>query len=172
MIRQSLRTTSKKVSELALKNIEVQIAKEELDLSGIKKIMFIDFSARFLKWYGVQNSKRSHEDYDNLFNSTIIPHFKDYYLSDINTEMIEDYKIQRSQAIKPATVNKELTALKHLFNKAIRWGYIKKNPVACDERLPMTEKKIKFLSLKEIDLVLERSPAYLRPRIYYCCFDS
>ncbi|HEX9972497.1 MAG TPA: hypothetical protein VGD14_10555 [bacterium] len=82
-IRQSLRTTSKKVSELTLKNIEVQIAKEELDLSGIKKIMFIDFSARFLKWYGVQNSKRSHEDYDNLFNSTIIPHFKDYYLSDI-----------------------------------------------------------------------------------------
>jgi len=107
-IRQSLRTTSKRIAELVLKNIEVQIAKEELDLTGIKKIMFIDFSARFLKWYGVQNSKRSHEDYDNLFNSTIIPHFKDYHMSDINTEMIENYKIQRSQVIKPATVNIDL----------------------------------------------------------------
>jgi hypothetical protein len=48
-IRQSLKTTSKKVSELALKNIEVQFVKEELDLSGIKKILFIDFSIRFLK---------------------------------------------------------------------------------------------------------------------------
>ena len=44
-------------------------------------------------------------------------------------------------------------------------GIIKKNPVAGVERLPITEKKIRFLSLKEIDLVLERSPAYLRPII-------
>jgi integrase len=86
-------------------------------------------------------------------------------MSDINTEMIENYKIQRSQVIKPATVNKELTALKHLFNKAVLWGYIKKNPVAGVQRLPVTEKKIRFLSLKEIDLVLEQSPAYLRPII-------
>ena len=161
-IRRSLKTSSKKVAELALKNIDVQIAKEELDLSGIRKILFIDFSARFLKWYRVQNSERSHEDYNNLFNSAINPYFQNCYLSNINTEMIENYKIKRFELIRPATVNKELSALRHLFNKAILWGYIRKNPVVGVRRLSVMERKIRFLSLKEIDLVLRNSPEYLR----------
>ena len=154
-IRRSLKTTSKKVGELALKNNDVQIAKEELNLSGPRKISLLEFSERFLNWYKVQNSKKSYKDYENLFNSTIIPYFKDYYVSDVNTDMIENYKIQRTEKIKPAIVNKELIALKHFFNKAIQWGYLSNNSLSKVKKLKVSQKKFRFLTLKEIDLVLE-----------------
>ena len=160
--RQSLNTKNKKVADLALKNIDVQIAKEELNLAKTRKATFDSFSNKFLKWYEVQNSYRSFKDYENLFGSTIKPHFKDFYLVDINVEMIEEYKIERSEKIKPATVNKELTALRHLFNKAIEWNYLKGNPLERVKRLRLPEKIFRFLSLYEIDLVLLKSPDHVR----------
>jgi integrase len=162
-VRRSLTTMSKKLAVLAQKNLDVQKAKEELNLSTPKKISFEKFCERFLSWYEVQNSKKSFKDYENLFNSTIIPHFKGYSLNKINVEMIEKYKIKRSERIKPATVNKELTALKHIFNKAIQWGYQKENPVTQVKKLKVIEKKFRFLSLDEIDLVLENSPDSIYP---------
>jgi integrase len=118
-----------------------------------------------LNWYKVQNSKRSFKDYENLFNSTIIPYFKDYYLNNISAEMVENYKIKRAKEIKPATVNKELTALRHLFNKAIQWGYLVKNPLSKVKRLRVNQKKFRFLSLEKIDLVLENCSEHIRPII-------
>ena len=153
-VRRSLNTTSKKVAELASKNIDIQIAKEELNLSAPKKISFEKFCEKFLGWYKVQNSKKSYKDYENLFTSTIIPYFKGYSLNKINVELIEKYKINRSGKIKSATVNKELTALKHVFNKAIQWGYQKENPVTQVKKMKVIQRKFRFLSLDEIDLVL------------------
>lgn len=161
--RRSLKTTSKKVAELASKSIDVQIAKEELNLSAPRKVSFAKFCERFLSWYKVQNSKKSYKDYENLFNSTIIPHFKDYYLNDISVEMIEKYKGKRSESIRPASVNKELTALKHVFNKGIEWGYLKQNPLTKVKKLKVSQKKFRFLSIDEIDLVLANCPEFLYP---------
>jgi integrase len=160
--RHSLNTKNKKVADLALKNIDVQIAKEELNLAKPRKATFDSFSNKFLKWYEVQNSYRSFKDYENLFGSTIMPHFKEFHLDDIDVEMIEEYKIERSKKIKPATVNKELTALKHVFNKAIEWSYLKCNPLDSVKRLKLPEKKFRFLSIYEIDLVLLKSPDHVR----------
>ena len=164
-IRRSLKTTSKKVAELAQKNFDVRIAKEELNIAGPRKISFEEFSTRFLNWYKVQNAQKSYKDYWNLFNSTLIPHFKDYYVGDINPEIIENYKIQRAENVKPASVNKELTALKHFFNKAIQWGYGSENPLLKVKKLRVSQKKFRFLTLEEIDLVLKNCATHLRPII-------
>ena len=162
-VRRSLKTTSKKLAELALKDIDIQIAKEELNLSAPRKISFEKFCERFLSWYKIQNSKKSYKDYENLFTATIIPHFQGYYISNINVEMIEKHKIMRSDKIKPATVNKELTAIKHVFNKAIQWGYQKENPVINVKKLRVSQKKYRFLSLDEINLVLTHCTEHIRP---------
>ena len=163
--RRSLKTTSKKVADLAQKSIDVQIAKEELNLSAPRKISFVKFCERFLNWYKVQNSKKSYQDYENLFNSTIIPYFKDYYLNDISVEMIENYKIKRSKEIKSATINKELTAIKHVFNKANEWDYVKENPLAKVKKLKVSQSKIRFLSIEEIDRLLNNCSDHIRPII-------
>ena len=116
--RRSLDTRSKCLADLALKDMEVKIAREELDLSGPKKIGFADFCDRFLRWYQTQNASKSYRDYKNLFHSTILPVFGPYRLTSVTVEMVEGYKIQRSRKVKPASVNKELTALHTGLRKA------------------------------------------------------
>jgi len=164
-MRYSLKTRSKRAAELKLKQIDIQIVREELNVVVPRRVSFSEFSSRFLRWYRVQNSEKAFKDYRNLFKSTIKPYFKEYYLNDIGTEIVEEYKIQRAETIKPASVNKELTALRHLFNKAIQWGYLAENPLRHVKKLKVSQRKFRFLSLEEIDLVLKNSPDYLRPII-------
>jgi integrase len=40
------------------------------------------------------------------------------YLANLTTAMVEQYKVQRSQDVSPATVNRELALLKHMLTKA------------------------------------------------------
>ena len=161
--RKSLGTRSKQVAELVLKDIDVKIAKEKYDLAAPEKIRFDDFAFKFLEWYKVQNSRKSFEDYWNLFNSTIIPCFSKIMLTDITVEMIEAYKVERVKKIAPGTVNKELVALRHLFNKAILWGYLHKNSAKKVDKLRIKEKKFRFLTLEEIETFLDASPPYAKP---------
>ena len=116
--RKSLGTQSKQVAALALKDIDVKVAREKLDLGPSEKKGFDDFAQKFLEWYQMQNSPKSYYDYRNLFTSTIIPYFGDTKLTDITVEMIEQYKAKRAHRISASTVNKELIALRHVFNKA------------------------------------------------------
>jgi hypothetical protein len=46
----------------------------------------------------------------------------DDYLSKLTTAAIEKNKVQRSQAVKPATFNRELALVKHMLTKAVEWG--------------------------------------------------
>ncbi len=161
--RESLNTSSKRVAELALSDIDVKIAKETLGLASHRKIAFEDFSERFLQWYETQNSERSFQDYRNLFDATIIPYFKGRQLHEINAEAVEQYKTARAERISPATINKELTALRHVFNKAVQWSYLPSSPMKDVERLKVSQKKVRFLTVEEIDLILAAAMPSIRP---------
>jgi integrase len=160
--RKSLGTASKQVAQLALKDMDVKIARERFDLGPTTKLRFDEFGQKFLEWYQVQNSAKSYRDYISLFSSTIIPYFAAIQLTDISIEMVEKYKIERSKSVSPSTVNKELIAIKHVLNKAILWGYLTNNPAKDVGKLRVKEKKFRFLSLEEIELVLNASPDYAR----------
>ncbi len=161
--RKSLRTRSKQVAELALKDIDVKIAREKFDLGPPEEIRFDDFASKFLEWYEIQNSVRSYGDYRNLFNSTIIPHFGKYKLTDMTVEIIEDYKRKRVACVSASTVNKELVALRHVMNKAILWGYLQRNPAKEVDKLRVKQRKFRFLTLEEIKKVLSVCPSYAKP---------
>ena len=83
----------------------------------------------------------------------LVPFFGNLPLSKISSFDIERYKKQRLQEIaipggmkqkpkdeaklkttSPGTVNRELAALSHLFNKAIEWSWIDRRPAAAMPR--------------------------------------
>ena len=153
--RKSLATASKQIAELALKDTDVKIARERSDFAQSKEISFRDFSKKFLEWYEVQNAEKSFQDYRNLFFSTIVPFFDQINLTDITVEMIEKYKSVRIKRIAPSTLNKELIALRHVFNKAKLWGYMNQNPAMEVKKLRVKQKSFRFLTLEEIDVLME-----------------
>jgi integrase len=69
----------------------------------------------------------------------------------------------------PSTINREMTVLKHVLTRAVRWEYLSLNPLAGMKPLQEPSDRTRFLSLEEIDALLnacEKSDSdYLKPFI-------
>lgn len=89
-------------------------------------------------------------------------------LDDIGPLRVEAYQDARIRKVCPATVNRELALLKHMFNLAERWQvYPGKNPVRLVPFL--REDNLQFQTLSEDDelKLLSSSPPYLRELILF-----
>ena len=58
--------------------------------------------------------------------------------------MIEDYKAKRLEYVGPATVNRELACLKHMYTKAIEWGYVRTNPAKIVRKLKEPPGRLRY----------------------------
>ena len=65
---------------------------------------------------------------------------------------------------KDATINREMICLQHLFSKAIEWDMIEEDPFRKGRRFQVNEnnKRLRFLSEKEIDKLLAACPKPLK----------
>jgi integrase len=89
--------------------------------------------------------------------------FGDMPLPDITALPIERYKLARLQAVRPATVNRELAGLKRLFNLAEQWGlYRGRNPVKGVRFLDEDNLKARTLSEGEERALLSCCSPYLQ----------
>ena len=76
---------------------------------------------------------------------------------------IEEYINFRKQlAKKHGTINREIGAIKTMFNRATEWGYLSINPAKNIKKLPDTTKKLpRFLTTYEIKAVLSECSPWL-----------
>lgn len=89
-------------------------------------------------------------------------------LRDITAATVEDYQLERVKQVSPATSNREMALLKHMFNKADQWGQHQgKNPVRFVKFLPEDNQRFETLSeAQEAELLLASAP-YLRELIVF-----
>ena len=124
------------------------------------KIRFRDFAKEYDNW-----CKANNKGYER--KKQIIKHlvevFGDKYLNEITTWEIEKYKLDRKKSgLKPASVNRPVACLKHMFTKAIEWGFLKENPAKPVKLFKENNKRLRFLSEDEINRLLSVCDGYLR----------
>ena len=176
--------TSKKLAELALKDAEVNIAKEQLGFSRAK-VPLEEFLHRFLEYSKATHRKNTTDRY-----RAVVDHFRAFlpsmpqvkHVSDVTTEVIDRYKVSRrlengnrgqdadarpARQAKARPVTFELDTLRLILNVAIKWGYIDKNPTKEVTKLKEDESKTpRYLSIEECKRFLDACPPKLYP-IYY-----
>jgi len=81
-------------------------------------------------------------------------YFKGRYVSDITTWAIEKWKRDRAREVVPATVNRELTILKHMLKMALKWDLSSTNPAASVAPFPVQEGRLRYLAEDEIPSLL------------------
>ena len=87
-------------------------------------------------------------------------------LSDINTKDIEDFKLSRLKEVSPATVNRSLSVLRHLFNLAKKWKkFFGDNPVSIAGMLQENNQIERIITLGEEKRLIASSISHLRPII-------
>ena len=153
---------SKRTAETVLKKIEVEIAEGRyLNLKQNGQIKFVDFLEEFYRLYCVnlKSCPKTHSTYTKQFKEV----FKDKYLDEIKIVDIERYKAQRSKEVAEATVNRNLSFLRCLFNKAIAWErFSGPNPVSKVKLFKENNTRLRYLEKEEITRLLSNCNGMLK----------
>ncbi len=90
--------------------------------------------------------------------------FGNYKLSEIKSGKIKDYQTKRiNDGVRPATVNRELSCLKHLFNEAKRSNkFFGDNPVSSIKFLDENNEKTRVLSIEEENSLIQNCPDHIK----------
>jgi integrase len=88
----------------------------------------------------------------------------------ITKRTVSEYIEARAETVKPATVAKEMSVLKHCLKLAVEWGELNQNPAA-GARLPqLPPGKTRYLTPGELKAALELAPDWLRaPMAFAAC---
>lgn len=161
---------SKSLAELALKDIEVKIAKNELGFlpkdSDLQKLF-----KEFLEYSRTNHSPNTIKRYmaivDNIKGYlSRFPHITK--LSHLDSKIVEDYKSYRSvQQARPMTINIELQIMKSILSLAVKWGYTNVNPAQNVEAIRIIRTtEARFLTKEEAKKFLECSSDWQYPIFY------
>jgi integrase len=93
-------------------------------------------------------------------------------IRDLNAGRVESYQRQRlaepsprhpGKNTKPATVNKEVSCLKTILNRAVRHGKLESNPVEKVKKLPENNVRMRMLSHEEFVRLIDACPPHIQP---------
>jgi integrase len=146
---------SKKLAELALKDIEVKLVKGEfLGITETPDMLFDNLCAQYLEYSKANKTPFSYKR-DLTSARKLLVHFKGRMISTITALDLDKYKNARRQEVKPASVNRELSLIKHMFNKAVAWDNLSSNPLQKVAKFKEPPGRVRYLSDEEMKKLLD-----------------
>jgi integrase len=158
-VRKSLKTSSKRLAEFALHDLELKLAKNDLGLL-VKDIPLDRHVEDFLTHKKSTLTPAAFARLELSLRTHLLPFFQEHNvrgLKYITPWLIEKYLAMRTEKkIKKATLNHELCALKNMLNLAVEWNRLAVSPAAKVKYLKVTDQKPpRFLSLEEVNSFLD-----------------
>ena len=99
-------------------------------------------------------------------NQKLIPFFDMTPLENISSFQIEQFKSHcREQGLSPATINRYLSVLSHLFNKAVEWRWLE-HPPARIKKHKESPGRILYLTTPQIQRLLDEAKKDDHPVVY------
>ena len=135
----------------------------------LPSIRFHDYAKEYLQWARV-NKKPSTCVRETSIMRVLQKHFgESRRIHEIAASDIEDLKSKMSRTCKPASVNRALCLVKHMFSTAVKWEKLKENPAKDVKRLKGETKRVRYLMPDEIQVLLSHCDGllrgYLRPLV-------
>jgi integrase len=156
---------TKTMAREILKKIEHQIKLGKYDMLDTEIPTLREISKTYIAYVKDTLKRRSWYRYEYSLNS-LLSLYGDRKLTEINPKDIDDFKEIRLKSVQPATVNRELSTLRQIYNLAKRWNqYYGENPVSISRLLPEENVKERILTAQEEEKLLSISNEYLKPII-------
>jgi integrase len=102
---------------------------------------------------------------ESILKLQLVPFLSATPLSKITLHDIDRYKKARLESVKPATVNRELGVLSHLFTMAEEWKWIQARPVKI-KLLPVELSRLIYLTGEQAGRLVEAASHDENPHIY------
>lgn len=169
---------SRKEAENALTAIKADVLRGEFKFKRENKVHFEAFTKDYLE-HCRTNKKRSVSRDENSIKF-LEANFGGMLLSKITPWHIEEYKKKRLEGeiklppepgskkrkdwkVKPATINRELACLKHMFSLAIKWKMADENPVKEVQLFQEQQIEMRILTREEIERLVANTSPRLQP---------
>lgn len=154
----------KRMAEDALAKVKTEIREDRFFDKNLS-VPWNEAVKTFMQWAETNLKPKSVQRYKDSLEK-LAPFFEKETLNKITPQMVEEYKMFRSQEVTNSTVNRDIACLKRLFSKCVEWGYVDRNRVETVKLLQENPARKRFLDEEEIERlkqVLEQSESpYLR----------
>ena len=155
--------TSRRMAELTLRDIELKIVKAEyLGVTEPKKITFAKLSQEYLQYSKANKTAQSYRR-DQVSLKNLLQRFGRKMITSISPYDLERYKNTRKRTVAAATVNRELSCIRHMFTMAVQWGYLRDNKLQIVKKFREPPGRVRYLTDEEISRLLECCADHLRP---------
>ena len=163
---ESSKSHSVKVAGKLLIQRKNDVMEGKTPVREIKDYTFRELSVHYLSWATRQKSFKSKEGFIRQLDLV----FGNCQLKKITLMSIEEWQTERLAKNKPATVNRLLATLKHMFTKAEEWDMASEDVIKRVRKvklLPENNKRLRYLSKDEcyalIDACDSSSVLHLKP---------
>ncbi len=140
---------------------KAQIAEGKFQIVQTRKpIPFEKLADRYLD-YSKANKRAWLRDHSSLNHLRAC--FKNKTLPQITPWLIEKYKAERKNQVKPSTVNRELDTLRNMLNKAVIWKMIDSSPFKGVKLFRVSNTNLRILSDDEFQKLYAVASSELKP---------
>lgn len=117
--------------------------------------------AEYLEFVTSLKSKSS-QSQEKIYFRDLETHFKDSYLSEINSKSMEFFQASLVKKKKPQTVNRQFTVYNHFFKKCVEWNYLTESPTKNIKKRRELEPIRELWTDLEINKILTNSHGWFR----------
>jgi integrase len=154
-----------------LKNAEIQLHKRKAEISSgtqpeiikIKNYSFRELADEYLKW---AERQRGFEKKVYVIRQ-LVAEFGHYPLRRFDTRVIEQFQTDGLQkGHKPATVNRHIATLKHMFTKAADWNMVEDETLKRVRKVKLLEennRRLRYLDKDECHALINACKDHLKP---------
>ncbi|MEE9591536.1 MAG: hypothetical protein V3W26_03395, partial [Thermodesulfobacteriota bacterium] len=143
---ESSRSTSRKDAEYILACRKKAVGEGKTpEIKRIKNYSFSQLAEEYLRWA----ERQRYFPTKKVLVGQLVEVFGNYSLRGFNSRLIEQYQTERLQRNKPATVNRVVTILKHMFTKAVEWEMVEEDTLKKVRRVKLLKEppgRLRFLS--------------------------
>ena len=161
-------TANRKLAERIYHKVLGQIAEGKWfeKLPGEERL-FRELMEKYMVEHSRPNKAPNSHIRDKSLSAHLLKAFADLPLARITPKLIAEYKPQRrKEGAAPATINRELSLMGHVYNMGIKeWEWVADNPVSRVSKEKVRNTIERWLTLEEEEELLAASPAWLRQMI-------
>lgn len=163
IIRKSSGSTNQREARAMLDECRHAVLKgKEPIVKKIKNHTFFELTENYMGWSQKQKSFKTKISKINQ----LVKYFGDRNLRSFDTMLVEQFQTERLRGNQPATVNRLLATLKHMFTKAEDWEMVEEDILKKVRRVKLSKennKRQRFLSPEEAQSLIEACAPHLRP---------
>tara|TARA_B100000315_G_scaffold257886_1_gene308233 strand:- start:908 stop:1972 length:1065 start_codon:yes stop_codon:yes gene_type:complete len=165
--------TNRREAELYEQKIKTLKAENRLNevLEKNKKtpvILVKEYAKEYIEWYKSKNkgwklTRASQiKKFTKKFKSELLSNIKQLDIENYITERQKEISPYSKKIIKKGTVDADIVAIKHFFNKAIEWEYLKENPTKNIKKFNESNIRVRFLEYEEVERLVSNCDPYLK----------